>query len=181
MSEVRGLGREALQYAAATLINGLAGFAAIYLFSRLLPPAEYGYYYVVLSVVEIAGGLSTKWINLSLVRLYPGMDPTDPVADPVDPMFPPGKPEPVSVNPLMDPLNPGPVPVEPPTDEDALPIEPFQPGTPEASEPTSERTDEVTGTKNTTSDWAYLGLAALCITAVALPLVLRPRRKGDGS
>jgi O-antigen/teichoic acid export membrane protein len=72
MTEARGLGRDALLYALATFISSAAGFVAMYLFSRLLPPSEYGYYYLVLSVVDITSGLSTTWINLSLVRLYAG-------------------------------------------------------------------------------------------------------------
>lgn len=74
MTEARGLGREALQYALAKLINGAAGFGAIYIFTRLLVPDAYGYYYVILSGVEITAALAYTWINLSLVRFYPGMD-----------------------------------------------------------------------------------------------------------
>lgn len=73
MSEVRGLGREAIMYAMATLINGAASFAGMYIFSRLLVPSEYGYYYLVLAVVDITSGLSTTWINLTLVRYYPSI------------------------------------------------------------------------------------------------------------
>lgn len=77
MSEVRGLGREALLYAVATLITGATGFASIYIFSRLLIPSEYGYYYLVLSIVDITSSLATTWINLTLVRFFPSLSPHD--------------------------------------------------------------------------------------------------------
>ena len=35
MNETRGLGREALVYSVAKVLNGLLGFAAIYVFTRL--------------------------------------------------------------------------------------------------------------------------------------------------
>ena len=71
MSEARGVGREAFVYALTSILNAGAGFGAMYIFSRLLPPAEYGYYFAVLAGVEITAQLSTTWVNLTTLRLYP--------------------------------------------------------------------------------------------------------------
>ncbi len=70
MSEARGLGRDAFIYALTSILNAAAGFGSMYIFSRLLSPSEYGYYFAVLAGVEITAQLSTAWVNLTTIRLY---------------------------------------------------------------------------------------------------------------
>ena len=99
-----------------------------------------------------------------------------------------GYPEPVVKNytewrPSMDPgtkvKDPG-----------QLPYTPWQPGDPQATDPQStdpkvsgpqaaDPTSESTRRLSDTSGWAYVALAALCLTALALPLVLRPVRRNE--
>jgi O-antigen/teichoic acid export membrane protein len=70
VSEARGLGRDAFIYALTSIVNAAAGFGSMYIFSRLLSPSEYGYYFAVLAGVEITAQLSTAWVNLTTIRLY---------------------------------------------------------------------------------------------------------------
>ncbi|GEM_PF-3595810 len=77
MSEVRGVGREALIYVLATSGQALAALAAFYLFSRLLAPGEYGYYFVVLAAAEMTNGIAVGWINVTLVRQHPATTATE--------------------------------------------------------------------------------------------------------
>lgn len=70
MSEVRGVGREALIYVLATVGQAVAAMAAFYLFSRLLAPGEYGYYFVILAAAEMTNGIAVGWINFTLIRQH---------------------------------------------------------------------------------------------------------------
>lgn len=77
MIEVRGVGREALIYVLATVGQAVAAMAAFYLFSRLLTPDQYGYYFLVLAAAEMTNGVAVGWINFTLVREHPGTAPAD--------------------------------------------------------------------------------------------------------
>jgi len=77
MNETRGLGREALVYSLAKLLNGGIGFAAMYLFTRLLLPAEYGYYWLVIAGVELTTMLTCSWINQTMKRYHPEVAPDE--------------------------------------------------------------------------------------------------------
>jgi hypothetical protein len=54
-----------------------------------------------------------------------------------------------------------------------VPPDPWQTGAPQASDPTGESVHRL----EETGAWAYVGLAALCLTAIALPMVLRPSKR----
>lgn len=77
MSETRGLGREALVYSLAKVLNGVVGFAAMYLFTRLLLPDEYGYYWLVIAGVELTTMLSCSWIAQTMKRYHPELSPQE--------------------------------------------------------------------------------------------------------
>lgn len=77
MSEVRGVGREALVYVLATIGQAVAAMAAFYLFSRLLPPDQYGYYFVILAAAEMTNGIAVGWINFTLMRQHPATGDTE--------------------------------------------------------------------------------------------------------
>lgn len=77
MSEIRGLGRETLLYVVATVGQALTGMAAFYIFSRLLSPEEYGYYFLVLAAAEMTNGIAVGWINYTMMRQLPAVDVAD--------------------------------------------------------------------------------------------------------
>lgn len=52
-------------------ISGLTGLLAIYLFTRLLTPAEYGLYALTLAGVSIVSTVFFQWLNIGLTRFMP--------------------------------------------------------------------------------------------------------------
>lgn len=58
-------------YLIARGLPGLIAFLAIPLFTRLLQPAEYGKYALVLATVMMGNALLFQWLRLSLVRFTP--------------------------------------------------------------------------------------------------------------
>src|SRR6476620_869841 len=68
-------GKHVLSHAAIYLVaRGLPGviaFLAIPLFSRLLLPADYGRYALVMASVGLLNALLFQWLRLSLVRYLP--------------------------------------------------------------------------------------------------------------
>lgn len=58
-------------YLVARGLPGLVAFLAIPIFSRLLAPAEYGRYALVLVAVNLLNALLFQWVRLSLVRYLP--------------------------------------------------------------------------------------------------------------
>jgi O-antigen/teichoic acid export membrane protein len=58
-------------YLVARGLPGLVAFLAIPIFSRLLEPAEYGKYALVLVTVNLLNALLFQWVRLSLVRYLP--------------------------------------------------------------------------------------------------------------
>ena len=58
-------------YLVARGLPGLVAFLAIPIFSRLLDPAEYGRYALVLVSVNLLNALLFQWVRLSLVRYLP--------------------------------------------------------------------------------------------------------------
>ena len=65
-------GRNVLGHAAVYLLArglpGIVAFLAIPLFSRLLEPADYGRYALVMASVGVLNALLFQWLRLSLVR-----------------------------------------------------------------------------------------------------------------
>lgn len=58
-------------YLLARGVPGLLAFLAIPLFTRLLTPAEFGHYALVLAGVTLVNGLLFQWLRLSLIRYLP--------------------------------------------------------------------------------------------------------------
>src|SRR6266550_8891404 len=73
--EMHREGRNVLGHAAVYLLArglpGIVAFLAIPLFSRLLEPADYGRYALVLASVGLLNALLFQWLRLSLVRYLP--------------------------------------------------------------------------------------------------------------
>jgi O-antigen/teichoic acid export membrane protein len=71
-----GGGHSILSHAAVYLmargVPGVVAFLAIPLFSRLLDPAGYGRYALVVATVGVLNALLFQWLRLSLVRFLPG-------------------------------------------------------------------------------------------------------------
>src|SRR3954454_9976326 len=58
-------------YLLARGVPGVVAFLAIPLFSRLLTPAEYGRYALVVATAALVNSLVFQWTRLSLVRFLP--------------------------------------------------------------------------------------------------------------
>ena len=67
-----GMISHAAVYLAARGLPGLVAFIAIPLFSRLLDPAGYGRYALVVATVGVLNALLFQWLRLALVRFLPG-------------------------------------------------------------------------------------------------------------
>src|SRR5258707_15768559 len=74
-TEMQREGKHVLSHAAIYLVArglpGIIAFLAIPLFSRLLEPADYGRYALVLATVGLLNALLFQWLRLSLVRYLP--------------------------------------------------------------------------------------------------------------
>jgi len=62
--------RGVLGYLPVNLVQAGAGFGAILIFTRLLPPAAYGDYAVAFSVAALAHTLLLTWIEAAMARFY---------------------------------------------------------------------------------------------------------------
>src|SRR5690606_36672331 len=58
-------------YLLARGLPGVVAFLAIPLFSRLLEPAQYGKYALVIAAANVANALLFQWVRLSLLRYLP--------------------------------------------------------------------------------------------------------------
>lgn len=65
------LGRNAAIYGGALLLPRLAAFVALILFSRLLAPAEYGYFALFVISAELMDTVLLNWIRIAVLRLHP--------------------------------------------------------------------------------------------------------------
>ncbi|ODS03354.1 hypothetical protein AUC71_09985 [Methyloceanibacter marginalis] len=65
------LGRNAVIYGGALLLPRLAAFVALILFSRLLAPAEYGYFALFVISAELMDTVLLNWIRIAVLRLHP--------------------------------------------------------------------------------------------------------------
>lgn len=65
-------------YLLARGLPGIVAFLAIPLFTRLLEPAEYGQYALIIAAVSVCNALCFQWLRLSLLRYLPAHsdDPT---------------------------------------------------------------------------------------------------------
>ncbi|MGH6737157.1 MAG: lipopolysaccharide biosynthesis protein [Methyloceanibacter sp.] len=69
-SKTGQLGRNAAVYGGALLLPRLAAFVALIVFSRLLTPAEYGYFALFVISAELMNMVLFNWIRLAFLRLY---------------------------------------------------------------------------------------------------------------
>lgn len=65
---LRGL----LGYLPVNAVQGLAGFAAITIFTRLLSPSEYGYYALAFALASVLQTLCFTWLEASMFRFQAG-------------------------------------------------------------------------------------------------------------
>ncbi|ELK46298.1 oligosaccharide flippase family protein [Halobacillus sp. BAB-2008] len=64
------LARHTIIYFLARGIPGLINFSAIYIYTRMLLPEEYGIYALVLIVAKMSGIISFQWLRLGAFRFY---------------------------------------------------------------------------------------------------------------
>jgi O-antigen/teichoic acid export membrane protein len=64
------LGRNAAIYGGALLLPRLAAFVALIVFSRLLAPAEYGFFALFVTSAELMNAVLFNWIRLAFLRFY---------------------------------------------------------------------------------------------------------------
>ncbi|MET1030855.1 oligosaccharide flippase family protein [Domibacillus tundrae] len=60
-----------LTYFIARGMPGVMNFLAIYLYSRLLTPEQYGKYAIILAVAALINSLLLSWLRLGVLRYYP--------------------------------------------------------------------------------------------------------------
>ena len=63
--------RQVLGYAPALIIPAFAAFGAIYCYTRLLSPADFGNYSLALSTMALLNAMFFSWLQISLPRLAP--------------------------------------------------------------------------------------------------------------
>ncbi len=68
------VGRHALLYALARGIPGLVLLASIALYTRLVPPAEYGLYALVVLSVNVANIIIFQWLRIAVLRFLPARE-----------------------------------------------------------------------------------------------------------
>lgn len=65
------LSRQIVRYIPSLIIPAVIAFAAIYIYTRVLTPDEYGYYALALSGMTAIGAMGYTWLQMSLMRLIP--------------------------------------------------------------------------------------------------------------
>ncbi len=63
--------RQSATYFAGRIIPGLVNLVSLAYYARTLPPDEYGFYGLVMSIVGMANAIGFQWLNLSLLRFIP--------------------------------------------------------------------------------------------------------------
>jgi O-antigen/teichoic acid export membrane protein len=62
--------RGVIGYLPVNIVQGLVGFLGIIVFTRLLPPADYGAYALAFSVMSLVHLLSFTWLEAAMARFY---------------------------------------------------------------------------------------------------------------
>jgi O-antigen/teichoic acid export membrane protein len=62
--------RGVVGYLPMNIVQGLVGFGSIFVFTRLLPPAEFGVYALAFSATSLAHTLTFTWIEAAMARFY---------------------------------------------------------------------------------------------------------------
>lgn len=65
------LSRQIVRYFPSLVVPAIIAFAAIYIYTRVLTPEEYGYYALALSGMTAIGAMGYTWLQMSLMRLIP--------------------------------------------------------------------------------------------------------------
>jgi len=68
---IREFFKDMVKYLPGKVLPGLVGIFALPLMTRLLKPADYGVYVIIISSSTLLTILSTEWLAVSLVRFYP--------------------------------------------------------------------------------------------------------------
>jgi O-antigen/teichoic acid export membrane protein len=67
---LRGAGSDALKYFPVRFIPALTSLITVPLFTRLIGPEDYGYFYLVTSAATFVASIVTAWLSSSAVRFY---------------------------------------------------------------------------------------------------------------
>jgi O-antigen/teichoic acid export membrane protein len=65
------LGRQILGYTPSLVVPALTAFGAVYLYTRLLEPYQYGYYALALNTMTVLMAAGFYWLNAPVLRLLP--------------------------------------------------------------------------------------------------------------
>lgn len=65
------LGRQILGYTPSLIVPGLMAFGAVYLYTRLLEPYQYGYYALALNSMTVLMAACFYWLEAPVLRLMP--------------------------------------------------------------------------------------------------------------
>nr|WP_314524488.1 lipopolysaccharide biosynthesis protein [uncultured Brevundimonas sp.] len=70
MSEQRMFWRGVWGYLPAQIVQGVVGFLTLYVFTRLLSPADFGHYALAFSVTTLAHTVTFSWLEASMARFW---------------------------------------------------------------------------------------------------------------
>ncbi len=68
------LRKQAALYAVAVTAPAVVGVGTVVIYSRILAPAEYGHFALVMTCVAVATGLTSRWLTVGITRLFPAAE-----------------------------------------------------------------------------------------------------------
>ena len=68
------LRKQAALYAVAVVAPAVVGLGTVVIYSRMLAPAEYGHFALVMTSIAVTTGLTSRWLTVGITRLYPAAE-----------------------------------------------------------------------------------------------------------
>lgn len=70
---IKDLVKDLLKYAPASIITAFVGLFSVPVLTRIIPPADYGNYILVVSTISVLS-IMVGWLSVSVIRFYPGYE-----------------------------------------------------------------------------------------------------------
>lgn len=77
---IKELFKDIVKYIPSIIIPAIVGIIALPILTRLLPPADYGNYVLVIATVSVLSAIA-GWVNMSVVRFYPAYEKEGKIAE----------------------------------------------------------------------------------------------------
>ena len=68
------LRKQAALYAVAVMAPAVVGLGTVVIYSRMMAPAEYGHFALVMTSIAVTTGLTSRWLTVGITRLYPAAE-----------------------------------------------------------------------------------------------------------